>query len=92
MQTYHTKLQTTVNELEIDDSQFEKVHSRFSANQTGLQNTLRASHTTDIKFRTTDIKFRSLQTKFQRIHTKLRTNNTILRIQIENKGCSDCYF
>ena len=46
-----------VNELEIDDSQFEKAHSWFSANQARLQNTSRALHTVDIKFRLLKIKF-----------------------------------
>ena len=75
MQTYHTKLQTTANELEIDDSQFEKkTNGRFSASQTSLQNTVRALPTTNIKFPL-------LQTKFQTVHTKLRTNNTTWWIQ-----------
>ena len=57
LQTYDTKLQTTANELEIDDRQFEKAHSNFSANQTSLQNKVRAVYTTNIKLRLLQIKF-----------------------------------
>ena len=59
MQTYHTKLQTTGNELETDDSQIDKAHSKFSANQTRLQKALRALRTTDVKFRSAHTKFRT---------------------------------
>ena len=45
LQTPHTKfVQTTGNELEIDDRQFEKADSRFSAKQTRLQNTVSIAH------------------------------------------------
>ena len=78
MQTYHTKLQMIANELKIDGSQIDNAHRGFSANQTRLQNKVRALRTTDIKFCTTDIKFRTsdikfglIQTKFQSVHTKL---------------------
>ena len=49
LQTYHTEQQTTANKLEIDDSQFDKANSRFSASHTSLRNTVRALCTTNIK-------------------------------------------
>ena len=77
MQTQHSKLQTTANKLEIDDSQFEKANGKFSASQASLQNTVGALHTTNIKFRL-------LQANFRTVHTVLRTNNIISRIQTAN--------
>ena len=51
LQRYNTKLQTTARKLEIDDRQFEKAHSSFSANQSRLQNAVRALCTTNMKLR-----------------------------------------